>query len=153
MSENDTTQVNDNMEAEDATQQSVSASEPAAVAAADVTKSSSNGDADGIGAPDDTTNDAQNAPESVKPVGEKTTENNADESAKGGNDESADGEKKPAEDVQSTTDGEAAEDISDKKRPAEDDEPLPTLPLKRARTAYFIFADDKRQEVKQTVCI
>ncbi|KAL7539999.1 hypothetical protein ACHAXR_009787 [Thalassiosira sp. AJA248-18] len=30
-----------------------------------------------------------------------------------------------------------------------DDEPLPTLPLKRARTAYFIFADDKRETVKQ----
>ena len=43
---------------------------------------------------------------------------------------------------------------SDKKRPAEEskggnDEPLPTLPLKRARTAYFIFSDDKRAEVKQ----
>ena len=31
------------------------------------------------------------------------------------------------------------------------DEPLPTLPLKRARTAYFIFADEKRDEVKQQV--
>ncbi len=33
----------------------------------------------------------------------------------------------------------------------DDDEPLPTLPLKRARTAYFIFADEKRDEVKQQV--
>ncbi|KAL7441678.1 hypothetical protein ACHAXH_005405 [Discostella pseudostelligera] len=31
----------------------------------------------------------------------------------------------------------------------ENEEPLPTLPLKRARTAYFIFADEKRDEVKQ----
>lgn len=30
-----------------------------------------------------------------------------------------------------------------------DEGPLPTLPLKRARTAYFIFADDKREEVKK----
>ena len=31
------------------------------------------------------------------------------------------------------------------------DGPLPTLPLKRARTAYFIFADAKRPEVKLQV--
>ena len=47
-----------------------------------------------------------------------------------------------------------------KKRPAsdapttttnndDDNEPLPTLPLKKARTAYFIFAQDKREELKQ----
>lgn len=45
-----------------------------------------------------------------------------------------------------------------KKRPADNDNnnnsdadllPLPTLPLKRARTAYFIFAQDKREELKQ----
>ncbi|EJK62520.1 hypothetical protein THAOC_16864 [Thalassiosira oceanica] len=36
------------------------------------------------------------------------------------------------------------------KRPAEDDlGPLPELPLKRARTAYFIFADEKRDDVKK----
>ena len=35
----------------------------------------------------------------------------------------------------------------------EEEEPLPTLPLKRARTAYFIFADEKRDEVKQQVII
>ena len=33
------------------------------------------------------------------------------------------------------------------------DGPLPTLPLKRARTAYFIFADAKRPEVKLQVCV
>ena len=32
-----------------------------------------------------------------------------------------------------------------------DDEPMPTLPLKKARTAYFIFADEKRDELKQLV--
>ena len=32
-----------------------------------------------------------------------------------------------------------------------DDEPMPTLPLKKARTAYFIFADEKREELKQLV--
>ena len=47
-----------------------------------------------------------------------------------------------------------------KKRPAPSDapttnndndnnEPLPTLPLKKARTAYFIFAQDKREELKK----
>jgi len=51
--------------------------------------------------------------------------------------------------------------ISDKKRPFEDNgddvklsdenEPLPTFPLKKARTAYFIFADEKREELKQLV--
>ncbi len=30
--------------------------------------------------------------------------------------------------------------------------PLPTFPLKRARTAYFIFADEKRKAVSQEVC-
>lgn len=43
-----------------------------------------------------------------------------------------------------------------RKRPSneeDDGEPLPTLPLKRARTAYFIFADEKRDEVKQQVII
>ena len=40
----------------------------------------------------------------------------------------------------------------DRKRSIEDnEEPLPTLPLKRARTAYFIFAEEKREEVKQQV--
>ncbi len=32
-----------------------------------------------------------------------------------------------------------------------DEEPLPRLPLKKARTAYFIFADEKREELKQLV--
>mmetsp|Transcript_7028 Transcript_7028/g.11466 ORF Transcript_7028/g.11466 Transcript_7028/m.11466 type:complete len:360 (+) Transcript_7028:1-1080(+) len=31
----------------------------------------------------------------------------------------------------------------------DNNEPLPTLPLKKARTAYFIFAQDKREELKQ----
>ena len=31
----------------------------------------------------------------------------------------------------------------------EDNTPLPTLPLKKGRTAYFIFANDKREELKQ----
>lgn len=50
---------------------------------------------------------------------------------------------------------EDAQESSDKKRAIEetkvDEEPLPTLPVKRARTAYFIFADEKREEVKQKV--
>ena len=49
---------------------------------------------------------------------------------------------------------------SDKKRSLEennegtapiDEGPMPTLPLKKARTAYFIFADEKREELKQLV--
>mmetsp|Transcript_3587 Transcript_3587/g.6185 ORF Transcript_3587/g.6185 Transcript_3587/m.6185 type:complete len:365 (+) Transcript_3587:10-1104(+) len=31
----------------------------------------------------------------------------------------------------------------------EDNTPLPTLPLKKGRTAYFLFANDKREELKQ----
>ena len=48
---------------------------------------------------------------------------------------------------------------SGRKRPNEnseakendDNEPLPKLPLKKARSAYFIFADMKREELKQLV--
>jgi hypothetical protein len=55
---------------------------------------------------------------------------------------------------------ESSKATPDKKRPFEDkaedtanvdDEPMPTLPLKKARTAYFIFADEKREELKQLV--
>jgi hypothetical protein len=35
----------------------------------------------------------------------------------------------------------------------DDEGPLPNLPLKRARTAYFIFADEKRRDVMQEVCV
>ena len=46
---------------------------------------------------------------------------------------------------------------SERKRSIDDAEcddygPLPTFPLKRARTAYFIFADEKRKAVLQEVC-
>ena len=55
--------------------------------------------------------------------------------------------------------GDAAKDDNaspDKKRPLEDkaavdDGPMPTLPLKKARTAYFIFADEKREGLKELV--
>jgi hypothetical protein len=45
---------------------------------------------------------------------------------------------------------------SERKRSIDDAEcddygPLPTFPLKRARTAYFIFADEKRKAVTQEV--
>lgn len=58
---------------------------------------------------------------------------------------------KPLQPQEGTSDGGSK---SDKKRSIEeakivDEGPLPTLPLKRARTAYFIFADDKREEVKK----
>eukprot|EP00579_Thalassiosira_antarctica_P011071 CAMPEP_0201910704 /NCGR_PEP_ID=MMETSP0903-20130614/1979_1 /ASSEMBLY_ACC=CAM_ASM_000552 /TAXON_ID=420261 /ORGANISM="Thalassiosira antarctica, Strain CCMP982" /LENGTH=319 /DNA_ID=CAMNT_0048445375 /DNA_START=44 /DNA_END=1003 /DNA_ORIENTATION=+ len=80
-----------------------------------------------------------------------------------GNDEGAASVEAGNDNVADKEDGEAivdeasstSESKSDsKKRSIEeaakvDDEPLPTLPLKRARTAYFIFADDKREEVKQ----
>jgi hypothetical protein len=67
------------------------------------------------------------------------------------------------EDTNDTTaaDEQSANDVpsnasSDSRKRSKDDvdeneEPLPTLPLKRARTAYFIFADEKRDEVKQQV--
>jgi hypothetical protein len=53
---------------------------------------------------------------------------------------------------------EAKEDDDDEEDEAgkENDEPKTTLPLrpiKRARTAYFIFADDKREEIKAKVSI
>jgi hypothetical protein len=36
---------------------------------------------------------------------------------------------------------------------AKDEDVVPTRPVKRARTAYFIFADAKRQEVRKEVSI
>mmetsp|Transcript_29613 Transcript_29613/g.61816 ORF Transcript_29613/g.61816 Transcript_29613/m.61816 type:complete len:307 (+) Transcript_29613:138-1058(+) len=57
--------------------------------------------------------------------------------------------------TQDATTNDNAQQSSDKKRSidqtkiVDDDGPLPTLPLKRARTAYFIFADEKRGEVKR----
>lgn len=51
---------------------------------------------------------------------------------------------------------EAKEDDDDEEAGKENDEPKATLPLrpiKRARTAYFIFADDKREEIKALVSI
>lgn len=55
-----------------------------------------------------------------------------------GNNESSETKKRPAESSSS----------SDAPTPS-NDSPLPTLPLKKARTAYFIFAQDKREELKQ----
>lgn len=63
-------------------------------------------------------------------------------------------------DATESGDDEAKEEpAADKKRalegddvsPGDENEPLPTLPLKKARTAYFIFADEKREELKQLV--
>lgn len=42
-------------------------------------------------------------------------------------------------------------DNSDDVKPSDENEPLPKFPLKKARTAYFIFADEKREELKQLV--
>eukprot|EP00804_Cyclotella_cryptica_P023988 CCRYP_010086-RA/>CCRYP_010086-RA protein AED:0.19 eAED:0.19 QI:29/1/1/1/1/1/2/1027/309 len=39
--------------------------------------------------------------------------------------------------------------FKDGNKPNDESEPMPTLPLKKARTAYFIFADEKREELKQ----
>lgn len=66
-----------------------------------------------------------------------------------------------AADGVSAADGESPSKSSDKKRPLDDaesnkegpDEPLPTLPLKKARTAYFIFADAKREGLKELVSL
>ena len=71
---------------------------------------------------------------------------------------------KKEDDAKSDKDEQQESNNESKKRPAPDadatitkaisnddknDEPLPTLPLKKARTAYFIFAQDKREELKQ----
>ncbi|KAL3768861.1 hypothetical protein ACHAWO_013147 [Cyclotella atomus] len=56
----------------------------------------------------------------------------------------ADNENEP---VKRRSIGEKSEDA------AADDEPMPTLPLKKARTAYFIFADEKREMLKEQVRI
>jgi hypothetical protein len=45
------------------------------------------------------------------------------------------------------------ESVVDDKCDEDDDGPLPNLPLKRARTAYFIFADEKRRDVMLEVCV
>ncbi|KAL3811991.1 hypothetical protein ACHAXA_009609 [Cyclostephanos tholiformis] len=59
------------------------------------------------------------------------------------------------DDVESITKKMISSDETEKKRSIDDDAesdefgPLPTLPLKRARVPYFIFADEKRKEVTQ----
>lgn len=45
------------------------------------------------------------------------------------------------------------ESVVDDKCEEGDDGPLPNFPLKRARTAYFVFADEKRRHVMQEVCV
>jgi hypothetical protein len=45
------------------------------------------------------------------------------------------------------------ESVVDDKCEEDDEGPLPNLPLKRARTAYFVFADEKRRDVMQEVCV
>ena len=45
------------------------------------------------------------------------------------------------------------ESVVDDKCEEDDEGPLPNLPLKRARTAYFVFADEKRRHVMQEVCV
>lgn len=60
------------------------------------------------------------------------------------NNEPSETKKRPAELLSSS---DAPSPSNDNK--VDDDTPLPTLPLKKARTAYFIFAQDKREELKQ----
>lgn len=50
---------------------------------------------------------------------------------------------------------EKVEEADDSKENEEPKEyaPLPVRPIKRARTAYFIFADEKREEIKAKVCM
>ena len=60
------------------------------------------------------------------------------------NNEPSETKKRPAESLSSS---DAPTPSNDNK--VDDDTPLPTLPLKKARTAYFIFAQDKREELKQ----
>eukprot|EP00571_Detonula_confervacea_P016346 CAMPEP_0172301350 /NCGR_PEP_ID=MMETSP1058-20130122/3257_1 /TAXON_ID=83371 /ORGANISM="Detonula confervacea, Strain CCMP 353" /LENGTH=352 /DNA_ID=CAMNT_0013011425 /DNA_START=64 /DNA_END=1122 /DNA_ORIENTATION=- len=88
-------------------------------------------------------------------VAENANEDDATDTAEKKQDAgaAADDNGKSSHPQEGTSDGDGGSK-SDKKRSIEeakivDDEPLPTLPLKRARTAYFIFADDKRGEVKK----
>eukprot|EP00980_Cylindrotheca_fusiformis_P002945 scaffold683_cov124-Cylindrotheca_fusiformis.AAC.14 len=92
---------------------------------------------------------------------ELTAKKNAtnEDSTTAENDDDADGQKKrkaestPTENgtTTKTTDGDDEED-SKKKKTQDDDAPavakLPPRPLKRARTAYFIFMDETRPEVQ-----
>lgn len=79
--------------------------------------------------------------------------------AHGGDDMDNDTSKIDGETKEADAGTDAAEEdgaVIDKKRPHEEnadlnDEPMPTLPLKKARTAYFIFADEKREGLKELV--
>ena len=46
----------------------------------------------------------------------------------------------------------ASKEGKENDRPATDDSALPLKPIKRARTGYFIFADEKRAEIQAQVC-
>ncbi len=96
-------------------------------------------DVEEAGDDDENDNDVVNTNESTKDE-EGNKQDDTDEADKSNieNDgTSRPSKKRPASDAPTTT--------------ANDDnnEPLPTLPLKKARTAYFIFAQDKREELKQ----
>mmetsp|Transcript_16855 Transcript_16855/g.32102 ORF Transcript_16855/g.32102 Transcript_16855/m.32102 type:complete len:339 (-) Transcript_16855:113-1129(-) len=77
------------------------------------------------------------------------------ENDEGGNDQSiqqddeASQENTPSSHATESGKKRTSEESVDAKGETADEEPLPTLPLKKARTAYFIFADEKREELKQ----
>ncbi|KAL9185232.1 hypothetical protein ACHAXT_003009 [Thalassiosira profunda] len=104
----------------------------------DEEEADANADEDGDAEEEDESNDAEGAEAEDPPVekvdsdAESAPENEGDDGAPPPEAEAKSGEKRPAEETKGA-----------------DDEPLPTLPLKRARTAYFIFADAKREEVRE----
>jgi hypothetical protein len=61
-------------------------------------------------------------------------------------DDKAEGEKPAALDSADSKDG------KENYEPVEEESTLPQKPIKRARTGYFIFADEKRAEIQAKVC-
>lgn len=109
----------------------------------------------GNGAPD-VGSEAEVTAEAEKPDIDMDDQDGKDGAAKpapgadngGGENEKSDGD--GADDTTSSAAGGGDAEKGGMKRPI-DEGPLPTLPLKRARTPYFIFSDEKREEVKQKV--
>ena len=76
------------------------------------------------------------------------TETEDDDPEKGQHDAMED--RKPSVANDTTKEG---KEIDNKEVAETDDLALPTKPIKRARTGYFIFADEKRAQVQAQVCI
>jgi len=133
----------------------------------DATVDGSNGNDD---VPMEDENDANEEAANNKANDNEENDHHDDDHGENDDDEASNASKKEEEtknEEDTTSDGTSSSSTPSKKRPAKavassnnaptndnnndnDDGPLPTLPLKKARTAYFIFAQTKREELKQT---